>query len=116
MQTENIFELQLGDVFGLEKYSDYLKFAHNNNYQIIELPSISEISSDGEKVFIRQYQICSPRPLTYVEQRQKTYPPLAEQLDMIYWDKVNNTHIWQETIAAIKTQFPKPVTEESDDR
>ena len=111
MQAENIFEPQLGDVFGLEKYSVYLEFAHKNNYQIMELPPISEVLSDGQENHVRQYQICPPRALTYAEQRQRAYPPLAEQLDMIYWDKVNNTQVWSDTIAHIKAQYPKPLEE-----
>ena len=116
MNDEIIFNPQLGDVFGIEKYDDYWQFATENNYQIVEdTPSI-QTSVDGTESLYRQYRVLSQQPLNYIEQRQQAYPPLAEQLDMIYWDKVNNTHIWQETITAIKIQFPKPVTEESDDR
>lgn len=116
MEEDIIFKPQLGDIFGLEKYSYYLEFAHQNNYQIIELMPISEILPDGHENIIRQYQLSSPKALTYIEQRQQAYPPLSEQLDMIYWDRVNNTNIWQETITAIKTQFPKSVMEANDDR
>ena len=47
-----------------------------------------------------------PEP-SYVQQRQKEYPSLADQLDMIYWDKVNNTNLWQQKIAEIKAKYPK---------
>ena len=47
-----------------------------------------------------------PEP-TYIEKRQAEYPPISEQLDMIYWDKVNGTNLWQETITAIKEKYPK---------
>lgn len=46
--------------------------------------------------------------LTYVEQRRAAYPAIEEQLDMLYWDKVKGTNIWQETIAEIKNTYPKP--------
>tara|TARA_Y100000034_G_C6873959_1_gene399379 strand:+ start:1489 stop:1839 length:351 start_codon:yes stop_codon:yes gene_type:complete len=36
------------------------------------------------------------------------YPPMTDQLDIIYWDKVNGTTIWKDTIDAIKAKFPKP--------
>lgn len=50
----------------------------------------------------------APEP-TYAEKREAAYPPLAEQLDMIYWDKINNTNLWQEKITEIKTKYPKTV-------
>ena len=45
--------------------------------------------------------------LTYVEKRQREYPSIPDQLDMIYWDKVNGTNLWQEKITEIKTKYPK---------
>jgi len=42
--------------------------------------------------------------------RLKEYPTPQEQLDMQYWDKINGTNIWEETITAIKTKYPKVVS------
>lgn len=42
------------------------------------------------------------------QQRKEAYLSIGEQLDMLYWDKVNNTNLWQEHISTIKQQFPKP--------
>ena len=50
----------------------------------------------------------APEP-TYIELRQAAYPQVGDQLDMIYWDQVNGTDIWRQTIAAIKAEYPKPV-------
>ncbi len=47
-----------------------------------------------------------PEP-TYQEQRAAAYPSIKEQMDMIYWDQVNGTHIWQDKIAEIKKTYPK---------
>lgn len=44
----------------------------------------------------------------YQRDRAAEYPSLAEQMDMQYWDSVNGTTVWADTIAAIKAQFPKP--------
>jgi len=44
----------------------------------------------------------------YKEQRAKAYPSIAEQLDMQYWDGVNGTTIWADTIASVKSENPKP--------
>lgn len=45
---------------------------------------------------------------TYQEKRKKAYPEIAEQLDMIYWDKINGTNNWMDTITTIKNTYPKP--------
>lgn len=42
-------------------------------------------------------------------QRDRKYPPIEEQLDMLYWDKVNGTTVWQDKIAAVKAAVPKPI-------
>ena len=44
---------------------------------------------------------------SYVEKRQAEYPSIGDQLDLIYWDKVNGTNLWQEKIAEIKAKYPK---------
>ena len=41
-------------------------------------------------------------------QRDRQYPELSEQLDMIYWDKINGTNKWQEAVTKVKTAHPKP--------
>jgi len=47
-------------------------------------------------------------PNTYKYQRAREYPSLQEQLDMQYWDKINNTTNWQDAINTVKTKYPKP--------
>ena len=44
----------------------------------------------------------------YKTKRKSEYPSVEDQLDMIYWDKVNNTNEWQDLIQSIKTKYPKP--------
>lgn len=48
----------------------------------------------------------APEP-TYAEKRAMEYPSIQDQLDMLYWDKVNGTNTWQEKIAEIKAKYPK---------
>ena len=38
----------------------------------------------------------------------REYPSIQEQLDMQYWDSVNGTTVWADTIAAVKAANPKP--------
>jgi hypothetical protein len=44
----------------------------------------------------------------YIQARQKAYGSIADQLDMQYWDKVNDTTTWKDHIAQVKTDHPKP--------
>ena len=43
----------------------------------------------------------------YKGQRASAYPSMAEQLDMQYWDKTNGTTTWADSIASVKSQYPK---------
>jgi hypothetical protein len=44
----------------------------------------------------------------YQRLRVAEYPSLTEQLDMQYWDNINGTTVWADTINAIKVKYPKP--------
>ena len=46
----------------------------------------------------------------YATLRQQEYPSREAQLDMMYWDKVNETTTWEDTIQAIKDKYPKTIT------
>lgn len=43
----------------------------------------------------------------YQRDRAAAYPSIQEQLDMQYWDAINGTTVWQDTINAVKQQYPK---------
>jgi hypothetical protein len=43
----------------------------------------------------------------YKRKRVREYPSWQKQLDMQYWDKVNGTTTWQDTIAKVKNDIPK---------
>jgi hypothetical protein len=44
----------------------------------------------------------------YKSARQEAYGDLGSQLDMQYWDLVNNTTTWKDHIAQVKSDNPKP--------
>ena len=46
-------------------------------------------------------------PNAYKEARATAYAPLAEQLDMQYWDAMNNTETWLDHIRSVKEAHPK---------
>ena len=73
--------------------SDYQKFIQDvaeQGIEIVEGPDIIEPS--------------------YQELRAAEYPSLQDQQDMQYWDQVNGTTVWRDTIEAIKTKYPKTIT------
>ena len=41
-------------------------------------------------------------------QRDRVYPSIGEQLDMQYWDNVNGTTTWEDAVAKVKSDNPKP--------
>jgi hypothetical protein len=43
----------------------------------------------------------------YQRERVSAYPSIQEQLDLLYWDKVNGTDNWEQAIAAVKAEYPK---------
>lgn len=80
----------------------------------IGLDSAAINKSDIELLAIAQQRYAaikieeaSPPKFSYIDLRRKAYPPLADQLDMIYWDMKNGTKKWIELIDSIKTKYPK---------
>jgi hypothetical protein len=80
------------------------------------------LDKDGNKVSIVQSKIDAARTTLDAEaaailyQKQRTgeagttdtiYLPLAQQLDMQYWDSVNGTTTWKDHVAAVKAKYPK---------
>jgi len=43
----------------------------------------------------------------YGRSREKEYPDITEQLDMIYHDQVNSTTTFRDAIKAVKDKYPK---------
>jgi hypothetical protein len=84
---------------------------------ILRLPERTTIPSDPLNADWREYQewlaagnepLPAPVPVeNYVDKRTATYPPIAEQLDMLYWDAVRGTTTWRDEIARIKALYPK---------
>ena len=42
-----------------------------------------------------------------IDLRRKAYGTWENQMDMQYWDKVNDTSIWQDAVAKVKLDNPK---------
>ena len=83
------------------------------------------LQDDGAGVFIAEWNSASPQPTEaeigaahtewqaeydskeYSRNRATAYASTGDQLDMQYWDSVNDTTTWKDHIASIKGQFPK---------
>ena len=89
---------------------EYIKPENSTLEPVIEEKEGFIRKFDGEKWFYEEIKIEEPEPepeLTYADLRRAEYPSIGDQLDMIYWDKVNNTNIWVDTITEIKNKYPK---------
>jgi len=83
-------------------------------------------NSDGQGVFIANWMSAQPQPSVadiesadaewtanfnaqaYARNRAQAYASTGDQLDMQYWDSVNDTTTWKDHVASVKNQFPKP--------
>lgn len=74
----------------------------NSDYQQF----IQDVAEQGIEI-VEGPDIIEP---SYRELRQQAYPSLQEQQDMQYWDAINGTTLWQETIQEIKEEYPKTIT------
>jgi len=43
----------------------------------------------------------------YARARAEAYAPIADQLDMQYWDSVNGSRTWLDHVEAVKEAHPK---------
>jgi len=80
----------------IENNSDYQQFIQDvadQGYDVVEGPDVVQPS--------------------YSELRVTEYPSREDQFDMMYWDKVNGTTTWEDTIQAIKDKYPKTITGET---
>ena len=71
-------------------YKQFIQDVAEQGIEIVEGPDVKQFSYD--------------------RLRQQEYPSRDEQLDMMYWDKVNGTTVWEDTIQAIKDKYPKTIT------
>jgi hypothetical protein len=68
-----------------------------------ECPTHEEIETEIQRLQA-EYDL-----LEYQRMRVDEYPTIEDQLDLLFWDKVNDTDNWQTTINNIKNKYPKPL-------
>jgi len=76
---------------------------------VVSVDGTTAYDADGNPVTVDEAAVAAwVDPMQYAKDRAAEYPPLEEQMDMQYWDSVNGTTVWADTIAAIKAKYPKP--------
>jgi len=66
------------------------------------------MDENGNKVTIDQSLVDAwVDPYTWKKARVAAYPSWEDQLDMQYWDGVNDTTTWADAIAKVKADNPK---------
>jgi len=87
--------------FGIED-NDYNKLYWYEDESVVRKPTLEEVNAKIAELEA-EYEAQQ-----YQRDRKEAYKPLAEQLDMMYWDKVNGTTTWQDHIDQVKADNPKP--------
>ncbi len=77
----------------------------SGKYGVVEYTGEVEEGYDG--ILYAKGQAPIEPEKTYIELRAEEYPSISEQLDMQYWDQVNGTSVWSDSIKAIKEKYPK---------
>ena len=76
-------------------------FVHSDHYPGIEKPTKEFLDSE---LALMQSEYDSQ---AYARNRATAYASTGDQLDMQYWDSVNDTTTWKDHVASVKAQFPK---------
>ena len=95
----------LSSTYTIQKLGTQISFLTdpaNSDYQQF----IQDVAEQGIEI-VEGPDIVEP---DYATLRSQEYPSREEQLDMMYWDKVNGTTVWEDTIQAIKDRHPKTIT------
>jgi hypothetical protein len=74
----------------------------------IQLTPEEETARDAEEAQVAQDKADYLTNEKYKDDRRKAYGDIGAQLDMQYWDGVNDTTIWVDHVAKVKSDHPKP--------
>lgn len=71
---------------------------------------VSEFSSSDYEQAIedKKNSLLDDYNFGYIQARSEAYGSVQDQLDMQYWDSVNDTTLWADHIAQVKADNPKP--------
>ena len=80
----------------------------NENGVDIQLTPEEETARDAEEAQSAQDKADYITNEKYKDDRRKAYGDIGAQLEMQYWDGVNDTTVWADHVAAVKSANPKP--------
>ena len=92
----------------IKKINPQAQFSYNDeNIDTIQWHNGTTPIPANEILAKQQELITEYNSNQYQRDRAKEYPSIQEQLDLQYWDKINNTNKWEEAINAVKNKYPK---------
>ena len=98
-----MYKLHEGSSY-IEKTPGY--FIPINSENIDYQQFIQDVAEQGIEI-VEGPDIVEP---DYATLRVQEYPSLHDQEDMKYWDEINGTTVWRDTITDIKEKYPKTIT------
>jgi len=99
-------KISLGDAIRAINPSAQFSVSNNDFSTIQWIDGTTPISQSDVEAKQAELQTASDAN-QYQRDREKVYPPIGDQLDMQYWDKINATSIWSDLITKIKSDNPK---------
>jgi len=93
---------------GFKSGTDFLVQDDGAGAYIAEWKSGSLQPTDSEIETAHNQVITEEAEQEYARNRAEAYASTGDQLDMQYWDSVNDTTTWKDHVASVKDQFPKP--------
>ena len=72
--------------------------------------NVSELTDEeyDQLILDRANELFNQQENGWIEDRLQAYGSINSQLDMQYWDLVNDTTTWKDHVAKVKTDNPKP--------
>ena len=94
--------IDIETIFNIVKNISIPSISDNSDYQQF----IQDVAEQGIGI-VEGPNVVEP---SYTELRVGEYPSREDQFDMMYWDKINGTTTWEDTIQEIKDKYPKSIT------
>ena len=66
----------------------------------------SPLTEEQINTAVSEYEV-HLNSIQYQRDRANEYPSWQDQMDLQYWDKINNTSTWQDAVQAVKDKYPK---------
>ena len=93
---------------GLESKPEYLQQYIDNAKSTGLLDNEIEVGWEEESLVKEWIEVQDEGDKTYSDKRREEFIHVADQLDMIYWDKVNDTNTFVDYVAGVKDKYQKP--------